>query len=249
MKTDEVVNKVVTEIARNTRPVSIFLYGSYATNDYVPGVSDLEIGVLRKKKSDVPNKTLRAIAQKYSRKNSLTLRVYAYDLGGFDKGTVDSPFTKSVFIRHLILTSQTIWGKEIMEHLAPPPLTLLDAYREACFSTMRILAGLFFLRAGNMREAHEMSYKACLFGTLSLEYLNGDFPVGFGNIVKASKKLQLTPKERKLIKDAYLMRNKKKKFSEEKMYDYIFGVMTYCSQTVEARIRLRLKRGDRVLIP
>ncbi len=237
------------EIVRKTKPVSIFLYGSYAANDYVPGVSDLEIGVLRKKKSDVSNRTLKAIAQKYSKRKSLTLRVYAYDLEGFKKGTVNSPFTKSVFIRHLALTSQTIWGKEIMERLVPPPLTLLDAYREACFSTMRVLAGLFFLRAGNTKEAYEMSYKACLFATLSLEYLNGDFPIGFGDIVKTSRKLRLTPKERRLIRDAHLMRNGKKKFSEEKMYDYIFDVMTYCSQTVEARIRMKLKRGDRILIP
>ncbi|MDP2705606.1 MAG: hypothetical protein Q8O49_00140, partial [bacterium] len=163
-------------------------------------------------------------------------------------GDINSPFTKSVFIRHLILTSKTIWGEKIMEYLSLPAITTLDAYREASFSTMRALAGLFSLRAGNLKEAQEMACKSCLFATLSLEYLIGEFPIGFGNIVKLSKKIKIGPKEKKLVNIAYKMRQGKKYFSEDKMYDFIFEIMTYSAQIAEVRIKEKLEKGNKILV-
>ena len=242
------IEKVKSGILSKTKPASIFLYGSYNTSECMPGTSDLEIGVLRKKKEDAQSVVLRNIAERYSTKE-IHLRIYPYDLKGFKNGTISSPFTKSVFIRHLILTSKTIWGDKIIENLPLPKITLLDAYREACFTTMRALSALFFLRAGKMEEAKEMTYKACLFGTLSLEYLNGDFPVGFNNIAKTSKKLELTSGERKIIRQAYKLRRGELKLSKEGMYNLVFAVITYCSQTAEAKIKKQLeKHGDKILI-
>ena len=135
-----------------------------------------------------------------------------------------------------------------MENLPLPSISLIDVYREACFSTMRALSGLFFLRAGNLAEATEMAYKSCMFATLSLEQMMGKFPVGFGNIVKLSKKLSLKPDERKLIKTAYQIRQGKIKLSKDQLSDFVFGVMTYCSQTVEERILQKLKRGNKISV-
>ncbi|OGI19311.1 MAG: hypothetical protein A3J06_03610 [Candidatus Moranbacteria bacterium RIFCSPLOWO2_02_FULL_48_19] len=247
MKPLPIIEKVKNEILDKTKPVSIFLYGSYNTSEYLPGTSDLEIGVLRKNKGDVTSVVLRHIAEKHSTVK-IRLRIYAYDLDGFKRKTINSPFTKSVFIRHLILTAKTIWGEAIIENLPLPKITLLDAYREACFTTMRALSALFFLRAGNMEEAQEMTYKACLFATLSLEYLNSDFPIGFANIIKASKKLRLTPGERKMLEQAHKLRKGKLRLPKEKMYNLVFSVITYCNQTVEARVREQPEKGDRVLI-
>ena len=248
MKLLPIIEKVKGEILKKTKPASIFLYGSYNSSEYLPGTSDLEIGVLRKKKEYAPSTTLRHIAQKYSTEK-VRLRIYPYDIRGFEEGTTNSPFTKSVFIRHTILTAETIWGEKIIENLPLPTITFLDAYREACFTTMRALSALFFLRANKMKEAIEMTYKACLFATLSMEYLNGDFPIGFADIVKASKKLKLSAEERVLIHNAHKLRRGKLKLSKEEMYNFVFSVMNYCSKTVESRIRRQLeRRGDRILI-
>mgnify|MGYP001592354377 CR=1 FL=1 len=247
MKLDVLINKVKDEILFKTNPVSIFLYGSYNTTEYLPGVSDLEIGVFRKKKEDVPGEILREIARRYSTKK-ISLRIYGYDVSGLKRVKINSPFTKSVFIRHLILTSKTIWGKKVMENLPLPSISLIDVYREACFSTMRALSGLFFLRAENLAEATEMAYKACMFSTLSLEQMMGKFPVGFRNIVKLSKKLPLKPEERKLIKIAYGIRQRKTKLSKNQLSSFVFEVMTYCSQTVEERILEKLKRGNKISV-
>src|SRR3989344_8413951 len=123
MKLLPIIEKVKGEILKKTEPASIFLYGSYNSSEYLPGTSDLEIGVLRKKKEDAPSATLRHIAQKYSTEK-IHLRIYPYDIQGFEKGTINSPFTKSVFIRHTILSSKTIWGEQIIEHFKLPVITL-----------------------------------------------------------------------------------------------------------------------------
>src|SRR3989344_3282677 len=146
MKLLPIIEKVKGEILKKTKTASIFLYGRYNSSEYLPGTSDLEIGVLRKKKEYAPSTTLRHIAQKYSTEK-VRLRIYPYDIRGFEEGTTNSPFTKSVFIRHTIASSRTVFGDKIIENFRPPTITLLDAYREACFTTMRALSALFFLRA------------------------------------------------------------------------------------------------------
>lgn len=248
MTMKKTIDKAVKEILAQAKPISIFLYGSYNTPDYIPGKSDLEIGILRKNPDDAKSKDLRRIAEKYSNKN-LTLRIYPYDLAGFKKGQLKTPFTKSVFVRHTILTAKTIWGDEVIEKLPLPAVTLLDAYREASFTTMRALSALFFLRAGNLKESQEMFYKSCLFSVLSLSYLQGKFPIGFKEIVKTSKKLNLTLEEKRLINKAYQLRQGKTKPSTEEMYNLIFASMNFSSQTVELRIKEMLERkGDKIIV-
>lgn len=222
------------------------MYGSYNTSEYLPGVSDLEIGVIKNSEKSI-SKILREIAEKNSTKD-IKLRIYPYELNKLKNLTIDTPFTKNVFLRHLILTSKTVWGEEIMKNLPLPSITLIDAYREACFSTMRALSGLFFLRRGNLEDAYEMGSKACLFSTLSMEYLLGEFPIGFSNIVKVSTQLRLEERWNKLISYAYDLRRNKMKPNKEEMYDFIFKVMTYCNQRVEEAIRRELIKGDKVLV-
>ncbi len=246
MELESLINNLIAEIKEKANPVSIFLYGSYNTPEYLPGVSDLEIGVIKASEKSI-SKILREIAEKNSTKD-IRLRIYSYELSKLQNGTIDTPFTTSVFLRHNILTSKTVWGEKIMENLPLPSITLIDAYREACFSTMRALSGLFFIRAGNLEEAYEMGYKACLFATLSLEYLQGEFPIGFGNIVNASKQLKLSEEWNNLISYAYDLRRNKIKPSTEEMFDFVFKVMSFCNQQVEQRIKAELIKGDRVLI-
>jgi len=244
---EKLIQKIINEILKKTKPCSIFLYGSYVSGDYIPGVSDFEIGVIRRGDKDVPFVRLREVATKFSRKK-LNLRIYPYDLKKLKDGSIDTPFTRNVFIRHLILTSKTIWGEKVIENLELPPITVLDAYRESCFSTMSALRGLFLLRKGLIKDGLEAGYKACLFATLSLEYLLGEFPVGFGNIVKTSKKLELDDEWRNLIKNSLKIRNGKLRLNKEKATDFVFNVITYCNQVVEPKIMIELEKGNRVVV-
>lgn len=246
MNSEKVIEIVKKEVVSKIAPTSIFTYGSYNTPEYLAETSDVEIGVI-KSGGEGSTKILKAVAKKHSTKET-RLRIYPYDLEKLKNQTVDSPFTKTVLIRSLILTSKTIWGERIIENLPLPPITLLDAYREASFSTMRALSIIFFLRAKRLEEAYEMAYKACLFATLSLEFLLGEFPVGFKNILITSKELDINKSQKKLISFAYGLRDGEIKPTEEEMYDYGFKIITYCNQFVEEKVKKELIGGDRVLV-
>lgn len=246
MQLKKLIETLKEEIIQQTNPISIFLYGSFNTSEFLPGTSDVEIGVIKGGEKSI-FKILRTIAEKYSAQN-IKFRVYVYDLKKLNNLTVDSPFTKSVFTRRLILTSKTIYGEKIIEDLPLPPISLIDAYREACFSTMRGYSGLFFLRSGKIKEASEMGYKACLFATASLEFLLGEFPLGFKDIVEISQRLNLDKEWDSLIEFAYKLRQNEIKPTREKMYNFIFQAITYCNQIVEGKIKSELQQGNKIII-
>ncbi|XOB46465.1 MAG: nucleotidyltransferase domain-containing protein [Candidatus Nealsonbacteria bacterium] len=246
MKTEDLIKEIKEKIVKETKPISIFIYGSYVTKEYLPGISDVEIGVI--KKGDRPVfRILRKITKKHSKKN-VSFKLYSFHLEDLKNQRVDSPFTDSIFIRRLVLTSKTIWGKKVIENLPLPPIDIIDAYREACSSVTLALTGLLFLRENKLKEAHRIGSKACLFATASLEYLVGEFPIGLKNIVKTSRKLKLDKKWRELINFAYNLKLNKIKPKKEELYNFIYKTITYCNQIVEEKIRTELKKGNRVLV-
>lgn len=246
MQTDDLIEIIKQEIVKKTNPVSIFIYGSYSSKEYLFGVSDIEIGVIKKGERSVFN-ILKKIASKYSN-DKFNFRLYSFHLESLERQKLDSPFTDSIFIRRLTLTSKTIWGKKIIETLALPSIDIIDAYREACFSTGRVLAGLILLRKNKSKEVCEIGSKACLFATASLEHLQGEFPVTFRDIVETSKKLKLNKKHQELIDFAYNIRLCKATPKKEELYNFFYETIKYCNQIVEERIKIELKKGNKILI-
>ena len=246
MDLNDEIKKIKEEIVKEIKPLSIFIYGSYYTQDFIPGVSDVEIGVIKRGRMPV-FKTLREITKKYC-KDDVRFKAYSYHLEDLKKERVDSPFTDSVFIRRLILTSKTIWGENIIENLSLPSIELIDAYREACFSTARALSALLMLRSNKEKEAQEISSKACLFATASFTYLNGEFPASFKEIVEILKSIRLKKEQKKIVRFAYDLRKGAVDIGKEELYDFIFETIKYCNQTVEERIKKELKKGNRILV-
>ena len=240
------IEKIKEEIVKKTKPLSVFIYGSYVTQDFLPGVSDVEIGVIKKGSRPV-FKTLKKIANKYST-NSTNFRIYSYHLEDLKRHKIDSPFTDTIFLRRLILSSKTIWGHSIIESIPLPFIDLIDIYREACFSTAMALSALFMVRIGNSEEASERVSKACLFATACLEYLNKEFPVTFKDILESSKSLKLNQKQKKLIKFAYNLRIGKKNPRQEELFTFIYETIRYCNGTIEERIKRDLRRGNRIVL-
>lgn len=246
MRLSDDLKKIKKEIVKETNPISIFTYGSYNTQDFIPEVSDLEIGVIKKGERPFLGK-LRKIASKHST-NKISFRIYSYHLKDLNSGKVDSPFTESVFIRRLVLTSKTIWGENVVENLPLPSIEIIDAYREACFSTARSLSALLMLRSGKKGEAKEISSKACLFATAALIYFKNLFPTGFKEIMDNLKYLDLSENQLNFVKSAYDLRTGKVELEKEDLYNFIFGVIKYCNQSVENEIKRELRKKNRVLI-
>lgn len=240
---EKLLEKIKREIVKEANPVSIFTYGSFNTVNFVEGVSDLDIGVICKK--DVSVK-LRELAKKFSSPR-LAIKIYRYKTIELKSLNV-TPFTKSVFVRQLILSAKTIYGKRVIEKMTLPKITLLDAYREASTSTFRVLAGLFLFRSEIKRWSLESTYKACLYATRSIEFLLGEFPIGFKEIYELSRKLKLEKRWKKLIKKAYDFRLGKIKPTKDMLEECIFETITFCNQIAERKIMGKLRKGNKILV-
>jgi hypothetical protein len=233
---DRKIRAIATEIAQEVRPVSIFLYGSYGTQEFVKD-SDIELGVIHEG-GPIFDK-LQGIAARHRRDQ---LHVYPYREAKMRDLSLDTPFTPSIFVRLLAENGRTVWGKEIVEKLPKPEVRLLDIYREAAFCTSQALAALFFARAGRYREAKGLAIKACLFAAMALEMLDGGFHPQFKEVVD-----NYGGPDRELVRRAYRARGEY--MEEGEILDMVFDAITYCNQVVEKRMREELEKGNRVLIP
>jgi len=238
---------VVGELAREVNPVSIFTYGSYNTSDFLPGISDVEIGVVKGEEGQQITQKLVELGNEFSSRGVI-LRVYPFSLVQLQKSDVDTPHTKSVFLRLLKARGRTIYGEQIVENLIPPPITLLDAYREAVNSTSRALDGWLFFREGLSTQGLEWAYKGTLYGTRALSFLRGIFPVTFLEIYELSKELELPIKWEEHVDAAYRIRTRKLRPNKNKSTEFIFSSITYCNQVVEPQIKAELQETDKVLI-
>ena len=90
------LSTIVGKIDKVCNPVSVFLYGSRARNDYIAR-SDYEIGVLMKK----DNYVSRSKINKNIRDKQYMIFPFEYE--NFMKGKIDTPFQEALYLRELLL--------------------------------------------------------------------------------------------------------------------------------------------------
>lgn len=160
------MNKKIEEIIKNHDPVSIFLYGSKARGDDLPG-SDLEIGAFTKGKKPQDSKA------------------FYFDLKEFKKEEIDTPFPTDIYFRELSLSGKTVYGKRVVEEFTPPPIKVNSLLERINFDCATALYGFKL-------QKRELFYKATLFGVRNLIILKtGKFPIRYEDISKTAAILDL----------------------------------------------------------
>lgn len=233
-KLDNVLNK----LQNFCKPVSIFLYGSRARNDFLRR-SDFEIGVLMLKKNYIRrNKIKKAI-------NKKGINIYPFVYEDFIKYKIDTPFQKSIYLSELILGGKTLRGKKVIENMKPPEIRVIDIIQDLRFNLGYAFASMHSYRNGDKFTARYEFFKSCLFGTRCLEILKlKKFPISFDDIYKFSKKLNLG-EYNSLVSTAYKLRQGKTKFKEED----IFKNISYLNEFMELQIIKYFKgNGNKILI-
>src|SRR3989304_4798769 len=114
---DKQVDKVISKVYEETKPISIFVYGSRARNDFKK-YSDYEIGVLFEKDKKWGRSELK---QLHSLEN---LNLYPFVYEDFIKYSLDTPFPRAVYLRELMEGAKTIKGKQIVETMKPPAVLI-----------------------------------------------------------------------------------------------------------------------------
>jgi hypothetical protein len=176
---------VIQLITLKTRPVSIFLFGSRARDDFLD-LSDYEFGVLYAKDQ---------IPAEVDFRNLITQAgcgFYHYEIDAFILGTLDLPFEQSIFIRSAIIGGKTVWGEQIIELMEYPPITVVSLMREIKFQLGRASDALVCFQLGHISTSARLFMKSCLWGTRCLSILKSkDFPISYLAVIEAARKLDL----------------------------------------------------------
>lgn len=232
------LNKFLDEIENFSNPVSIFLYGSRARNDYLEN-SDYEIGILYESDKFIDERTLHSLVP-----HNKKYRFYPYEINSFIRGSLDIPFESSIFLRMISLKGRTLRGKSIVENFLPPHITVVSLMREIKFQIGRASDSIMLLRLGEDRLGAELFFKSCLWGTRDLIILlKNQFPVSYIDINESSKELDLEVFQG-IVNYAYEAR-----ISGKVADSNLISNIWYLNRFVEKRILKEYQNfGDKILI-
>lgn len=233
---DKKIFSVLDIIFENTKPVSIFLYGSRARTDFKID-SDYEIGIIFNK-----NKVNRSeIAKMHDLKN---LVIYPFLLDEIKKYNIDTPFPKVIYLKELIETGKTIFGEKILENMESPKITTVDLIERTAFDIATAFAAVRSFRNNDLIST-AINFKSALFGARVLEILKlHKFPYTYDDIYEVSKELDLEQEYRELLDNAIKIRNKGK--IEEK---YLFKNISFLNKVVMEEVKKDYKEnGDRIIL-
>lgn len=228
---------VIKLINQHLKPISIFLYGSRARNDFLQK-SDFEIGILFSKDN---YKGRREIAKIVSKDG---YNLYPFDYEDFLQGKIDTPFQKKIYLCELILAGKTLSGEKVVERMKAPSISLIDLIQDLRFNLGYALASVISYRNEDKISASLEFYKSCLFATRALVMLKlGLFPLTYDEILEDSKKLDLE-EYAELVEKAYNVR-KGAPYEENDLFLNI----TYLNEFIEpALLKAFEMDGNKVVV-
>jgi predicted nucleotidyltransferase len=233
---DKKIYSILEKIFKETKPVSIFLYGSRARTDFKIG-SDYEIGIIYD-----GNKVSRSELKEKHNLESLVL--YPFELKSLKNYDLDTPFPKTIYLKELIETGKTILGEKILENMESPKITTIDLIESTSFEIATAFAAVRSFRNNDLISTL-INFKSALFGARVLEIFKlGKFPYTYNKIFELSKKLDLNDEYRDLLKAAINVRNNGE--IEEK---YLFKNISFLNQIVMKEIKNDYyKNGDKIVL-
>lgn len=232
------VEKALKNIFEITKPVSIFIYGSRARTDFKT-TSDYEVGAIYLR-AEKPRRS--EIAKLH---NVDGMNIYPFTMEDIENYNLDTPFPKAIYLRELIGSSKTVFGKEILEKMELPEIKLTDLLERIAFDIATAFAAYRSFKTNDQITA-AINFKSALFGVRVLEILElKKFPFTYDEIFELSKELNLSSEYQALIEHSYQVRQGEK--IEEK---FLFTNITFLNQVISKKIRQELEMiGDKIILP
>lgn len=180
------VKEIIDRTLEHFAPLSIFLYGSRARDDFLP-CSDYEIGILFDRTNMVDECKLQDTINADSQ-----FRIYPYELESFIAGNFDLPFETAIFLKKVAFRGITIWGEQIIENMKTPPVTVTSIMRDIKFQIGRASDAIVCGNSGYDKIAAQLFFKSCLLGCKDLIILETrTFPSSYKEILYSSKNIEL----------------------------------------------------------
>jgi predicted nucleotidyltransferase len=218
----EIISKLIT-----LEPASIFVYGSRARTDFLDN-SDWEIGVIFTKEKYVGRSGIKKIV------DIAGVNIYPFVFEDISRGVIDTPFQKRIYLRELVQSGKTIYGKDIVGKLELTNICVIDLMQDLRFNLGYALAAVISSRNGDRKTAAVEFYKSCLFATRSLVVLKEKkFPVTYDEIVELSKKIELGEYSQ-LVKTAHSLRINQGDYNDEDLFKNISYLNKFIEQKLTA---------------
>jgi len=232
------IQKIAEDIYEKFKPISVFLYGSRARDDFKDD-SDFEVGVIQNKKGDISRAELKEFV------SNKKILIFPFVKSELENCTLDTPFQKEIYMYELIKTGKTLAGEKIIEKIKPPKIKTIDLIERLGFDLGQALAAVFASRQNDIVNSSMEFAKSCLFGTRVLEIFElKKFAFSFDEIFEISKGIDLE-EYREVVDHAFLVRKNKAKPREEFLYKNI----GYLNKHIKDKIILDYyKNGNKILI-
>lgn len=237
MNISKEVGEVLDKIARQTKPVSIFIYGSRARKDFKKD-SDYEVGVIYKQENYIHRRELKKM-------HSLDcLNIFPFFYKDFIKHQIDTPFPKAVYLRDVILGGRTFSGVKIVENTKPPSVSLTDLLEVVIFQQAYALAATHSFKQGDLVTSATHFIKSLLYALRVLVIIGKKkFPLTFDEIVKEAKGLKLKEEDVDLIQHAIDVRN-----GIRPELDKLYANISFLNMVVLKKVKKNLLKGNRVIL-
>lgn len=221
---DSRLQEVISRVQGKYNPVSMFLYGSRARNDFLDD-SDYEVGVLYK----AGNKVSRLELKELNPYNNIVLYPFEYEsILGYKP---DTPFPERIYLRDLVESAKTLAGEDVMGKMKPPAIRAIDVLQTLVFHTGMALAAILSYRQGDFITARAEFSKSVLFSTRCLVLVEvGEFPLSYGAIQEKSRALDIAD-YREVLQHAIEVRK-----GAEINQSLLFKNLSFQNQLIKPRI-------------
>ena len=231
------IHDLLRKINESFNPISIFLYGSKAREDWVKD-SDYEVGILYLPTSKISRSELKEL------NHINNLRLYPFNYDDFLTYNLDTPFPKIVYMYSLLSKSKTLSGKKVVEDLKLPSISLIDLLEEAVFQISRAYTAVLSERENDLVNARAGFSKSVLYSArVYILIKNNKFPAEYDEIVKEFIKLKIDGEYKQLINHAFSVRN-----GADLDPRMLYKNITFINTVVIKEIKDRLKTGNEVVL-
>jgi predicted nucleotidyltransferase len=151
------LSQLLKKIWEESNPVSIFLYGSMSRNDFTPD-SDYEIGVIYEKEKKWPRQKLKDLH------HFDNVKIYPFVKEELEKGEIDTPFPKSIYLHGLLHDSQVLYGQELIGIIKVADISKDDLLEAVGFCLGRAYSAIVSSRQQDWIAVRDAFTKSSLYG-------------------------------------------------------------------------------------
>lgn len=164
IKLPEYLNQLLKKIWDESKPVTIFLYGSMARDDF-ENDSDYEIGIIYEKDKRWPRQKLKDLH------NYDNVKIYPFIKEELEQSEIDTPFPQTIYLQELLHDSLVLYGKKLEEIIKVSEITKDDLLEAVGFCLGRAYSAVVSSRQNDWVAVRDDFTKSALYSLQILIFL------------------------------------------------------------------------------